>query len=214
MQLNLTSSDSAQIIYETVSTHMRKILLIILFFSLNLCFSQTEIEQIELSDCALELTKQKVTYDPSYFSIDYPNGDVPSDKGVCTDVVIRAYRKIGIDLQKNVHEDMKVNFGAYPKIWGLKTTDKNIDHRRVPNLMTYFKRKGAEKTISDKAKDYLPGDIVCWNLGGAITHIGIVVDKKSKDGKRNLIVHNIGGGQVLADCLFDYKIIGHYRYEK
>lgn len=199
---------------KTVSTHMRKALLIILFFSLNLCFSQTEIEQIELSDCALELTKQEVTYDPSYFSIDYPNGDVPSDKGVCTDVIIRAYRKIGIDLQKNVHEDMKVNFGAYPKIWGLKTTDKNIDHRRVPNLMTYFKRKGAEKPISDKAKDYLPGDIVCWNLGGAITHIGIVVDKKSTDGKRNLIVHNIGGGQVLADCLFDYKIIGHYRYEK
>lgn len=193
---------------------MRKTLLIILFLNLNLCFSQTEIEQIELSDCALELTKQKVTYDPSYFSIDYPNGDIPSDKGVCTDVVIRAYRKIGIDLQKNVHEDMKANFGAYPKIWGLKTTDKNIDHRRVPNLMTYFRRKGAEKTISDKAEDYLPGDIVCWNLGGAITHIGIVVDKKSADGKRNLIVHNIGGGQVLADCLFDYKIIGHYRYEK
>ncbi len=191
---------------------MRKALLIILFFSLHLCFSQTEIEQIELSDCALELTKQKVTYDPSYFSIDYPNGDVPSDKGVCTDVVIRAYRKIGIDLQKNVHEDMKINFGSYPNIWGLKTTDKNIDHRRVPNLMTYFMRKGAEKPISDKANDYLPGDIVCWNLGGAITHIGIVVDKKSKDGKRNLIVHNIGGGQVLEDCLFDYKIIGHYRY--
>jgi uncharacterized protein YijF (DUF1287 family) len=193
---------------------MRKILLIILFLNFNLCFSQTGIEQVELSDCALELTKQKVTYDPSYFSIDYPNGDIPSDKGVCTDVVIRAYRKIGIDLQKNVHEDMKANFGTYPKIWGLKTTDKNIDHRRVPNLMTYFKRKGAEKTISDKAEDYLPGDIVCWNLCGAITHIGIVVDKKSADGKRNLIVHNIGGGQVLADCLFDYKIIGHYRYEE
>ncbi len=193
---------------------MRKVLLIILFFNFNFCFSQTVIEQIELSDSALELTKQKVTYDPSYFSIDYPNGDVPSDKGVCTDVIIRAYRKIGIDLQKEVHEDMKANFSTYPKIWGLKTTDKNIDHRRVPNLMTYFKRKGAEKPISDKANDYLSGDIVCWNLGGAITHIGIVVDKKSKDGKRNLIVHNIGGGQVLADCLFDYKIIGHYRYEK
>ncbi len=193
---------------------MRKALLTILFFSINLCFSQSEIEQIELSDSALKLTKQKVTYDPSYFSIDYPNGDVPSDKGVCTDVIIRAYRKIGIDLQKNVHEDMKTNFSEYPKIWGLKTTDKNIDHRRVPNLMTYFKRKGAEKPISDKAKDYLPGDIVCWNLDGATTHIGIVVSKKSKDGKRNLIVHNIGDGQVLADCLFDYKIIGHYRYEK
>ena len=121
-----------------VSTHMRKILLIILFLNLNFCFAQTEIEQIELSDCALELTKEKVTYDPSYFSIDYPNGDVPSDKGVCTDVVIRAYRKIGIDLQKNVHEDMKGNFGSYPKIWGLKTTDKNIavsyTHLTLPTI--------------------------------------------------------------------------------
>jgi len=191
---------------------MKKILLIILFLGFKLCFAQTAVEQIDLSECALELTKQKVTYDPSYFSIDYPNGDVPSDKGVCTDVVIRAYRKIGIDLQKEVHEDMKANFSSYPKIWGLKSTDKNIDHRRVPNLMTFFKRKGAEKSISEEAIDYKPGDIVCWNLGGTITHIGIVVDKKSKDGKRNLIVHNIGGGQVLEDCLFDFKIIGHYRY--
>ena len=195
------------------NTYMRKTLLIILFFNINLCFSQTEVEYIQFSNYALELTKQNVVYDPSYFSIDYPNGDVPNGKGVCTDVVIRAYRKIGIDLQKNVHEDMKVNFNAYPKIWGLKRTDKNIDHRRVPNLMTYFKRQGAEKAITDQTKDYLPGDIVCWNLGGAITHIGIVVDKKSTDGKRNLIVHNIGSGQVLADCLFDYKIIGHYRYK-
>ncbi|MCX7550123.1 DUF1287 domain-containing protein [Xanthomarina sp. F2636L] len=192
---------------------MRKALLIIVFFCFNLCFTQTEIEKIELSDSALELTAQEVTYDPSYFSIAYPNGDVPKDKGVCTDVVIRAYRKIGIDLQKNVHEDMKANFSVYPKIWGLKTTDKNIDHRRVPNLMTYFKRKGIEKSISDNPKDYLPGDIVCWSLGGALTHIGIVVNKKSKDGKRNLIVHNIGSGQVLEDCLFDFKIIGHYSYK-
>jgi len=192
---------------------MKKTLLIILFLTVNLCFSQTNTEQIELSESALELTKQNVTYDPSYFSIDFPNGDIPSGKGVCTDVVIRAYRKIGIDLQKEVHIDMKSDFNAYPKIWGLKTTDKNIDHRRVPNLMTFFKRKGAEKSISENAQDYAPGDIVCWNLGGAITHIGIVVDKKSKDGKRNLIVHNIGGGQVLEDCLFDFKIIGHYRYK-
>lgn len=193
---------------------MKNTLLIILLLIFNVCLSQTKIKHTDLSKCALELTKQHVVYDPSYFSIDYPNGDVPNDKGVCTDVVIRAYRKIGIDLQKEVHEDMKTNFSAYPKIWGLKTTDKNIDHRRVPNLMTFFKRKGAEKSISDKANDYLPGDIICWNLGGAITHIGIVVDKKSKDGNRNLIVHNIGGGQVLMDCLFDYKIIGHYRYKK
>jgi len=191
---------------------MKKILLIILLLGFKLCFTQTAVEQIDLSECALELTKKNVTYDPSYFSIDYPNGDVPSDKGVCTDVVIRAYRKIGIDLQKEVHEDMKANFNAYPKIWGLKSTDKNIDHRRVPNLMTFFKRKGAEKSISEESIDYKPRDIVCWNLGGAITHIGIVVEKKARDGKRNLIVHNIGGGQVLEDCLFDFKIIGHYRY--
>ncbi len=191
---------------------MKKAFLILVLFNLHICFSQTATAQIKLSDAALELTKQSVVYDPSYFSIDYPNGDIPSGKGVCTDVVIRAYRKIGIDLQKNVHEDMRVHFKAYPKIWGLKKTDKNIDHRRVPNLMTFFKRKGAEKPIYNTPKEYVPGDIVCWNLGGAITHIGIVVDKKSTDGKRNLIVHNIGGGQVLADCLFDYKIIGHYRY--
>jgi len=176
------------------------------------CFAQTSVSQLELSHCALELIQQNVTYDPSYFSIDYPNGDVPKDKGVCTDVVIRAYRKIGIDLQKEVHEDMKLNFSLYPKIWGLKTTDKNIDHRRVPNLMVFFKRKGVEQKITKNSNDYLPGDIVSWNLGGAITHIGIVVNKKSRDGKRNLIVHNIGAGQVLEDCLFDYKIIGHYRY--
>jgi len=190
---------------------MKKAIQVLLLLFLTVSYSQVISE--ELSDMALELTEQDVVYDPSYFSIDYPNGDVPDDKGVCTDVVIRAYRKIGIDLQKEVHEDMKANFNVYPKIWGLKTTDKNIDHRRVPNLMVFFKRQGAVKKISTNEKDYLPGDIVCWNLRGAITHIGIVVNKKSKDGKRNLIVHNIGGGQELADCLFSYKIIGHYRYE-
>lgn len=190
-----------------------KKLLLFLCLGIQLGFAQTVTKQISLSDAALELTKDNVTYDPSYFSIDYPNGDVPSDKGVCTDVIIRAYRKLGIDLQKNVHLDMRANFNVYPKLWGLKTTDKNIDHRRVPNLMTYFKRKGEEKSTSTKAKDYVAGDIVCWNLGGATTHIGIVVNKKSKDGKRNLIVHNIGGGQVVQDCLFSFKIIGHYRYK-
>ncbi|KQC30844.1 DUF1287 domain-containing protein [Flagellimonas eckloniae] len=190
---------------------MKKILLL-LFLSFNLCLSQTVVQNLDLVNAALELTKQQVTYDPSYFSIDYPNGDVPSDKGVCTDVVIRAYRKTGVDLQKLVHEDMKANFTNYPKIWGLTSTDKNIDHRRVPNLMTFFKHKGAEKPITDNPEDYLPGDVVCWNLGGAVTHIGIVVNKKSNNGNRNLIVHNIGSGQVLEDMLFDFKIIGHYRY--
>jgi len=167
----------------------------------------------KLSEAALELTKQKVTYDPAYFTIGYPNGDIPADKGVCTDVVIRAYRKLGIDLQKEVHEDMKANFRLYPQKWGLKQTDKNIDHRRVPNLMVFFSRHGKVKVITDKSGDYLPGDIVCWDLGGGITHIGIVVDKKSANGSRYLIVHNIGGGQVLADCLFGFKVIGHYTYE-
>jgi uncharacterized protein len=168
----------------------------------------------KLSDAAMELTKQKVQYDPSYFVIKYPNGDVPSDKGVCTDVVIRAYRKLGIDLQKEVHEDMSANFNKYPQKWGLTHPDKNIDHRRVLNLMTFFTRHGTVLELTSKPGDYSPGDIVCWNLGGSVTHIGIVVSKKSADGKRFLMVHNIGGGQVLEDCLFSYKIIGHYRYQK
>lgn len=185
---------------------------IFILLCINLSVAQNTTETLTLSDAAIELTKQKVIYDPSYFSIDYPNGDVPTNKGVCTDVIIRAYRKLGLDLQKEVHEDMRANFDYYPKIWGLTSTDKNIDHRRVPNLMTYFKRQGAEKPITQSSSDYLPGDIVCWNLGGAVTHIGIVVDRKSKDGKQHLIVHNIGSGQVLEDCLFDFKIIGHYRF--
>lgn len=167
---------------------------------------------VALSDAAITLTSQRVIYDPSYFSIGYPNGDVPADRGVCTDVVIRAYRKLGIDLQKKVHEDMRDNFTQYPKNWGLRAPDKNIDHRRVPNLMTFFTRHGTTLPITQNPSDYQPGDIVCWNLGGAVTHIGIVVHKKSSDGKRHLIVHNIGAGQVLEDCLFSYKVIGHYRY--
>jgi uncharacterized protein len=168
---------------------------------------------LKLSDAAIALTKDHVVYDPSYFTIGYPNGDVPSGKGVCTDVVIRAYRKLGIDLQQKVHEDMKGNFSKYPQRWKLTRPDKNIDHRRVPNLMTFFSRFGEELSISQTAADYKPGDIVCWNLGGAITHIGVVVNKKNADGKRFLIVHNIGGGQVMEDVLFAYKIIGHYRYK-
>ena len=187
--------------------------ILLFFLTFNLSFGQTNFSD-KLSDSAIQLTKQQVVYDPSYFTIKYPNGDVPSDKGVCTDVIIRAYRKLGIDLQKEVHEDMIANFNKYPKNWGLKQTDKNIDHRRVPNLMVFFARHGIEKPISDKPEDYLPGDIVCWNLGGSVTHIGLVVNIKSTDGKRYLVVHNIGSGQLLADCLFDFKIIGHYRYGK
>lgn len=190
---------------------------LVLFFSLifvlNPLFSQEDFFH-QLSDEAIKLTSQLVEYDPSYFSMDYPNGDIPANKGVCTDVIIRAYRKLDIDLQKEVHEDMEENFEDYPDIWGLTKTDKNIDHRRVPNLMVFFSRHGEELIKSQQPEDYDVGDIVCWNLGGGITHIGIVVDKKSDDGKRNMVVHNIGQGQVLSDCLFDFEIIGHYRYIK
>lgn len=167
-----------------------------------------------LSNAALALTTHHVIYDPTYFSISYPNGDVPSNKGVCTDVVIRAYRKLGIDLQKEVHEDMNTNFKLYPSKWKLMRTDKNIDHRRVPNLMVFFARHGEIKSKELIASNFLPGDIICWDLGGGMTHIGLVVNKKSVDTLRYLIVHNIGGGQVLADCLLQFKIIGHYRYKK
>lgn len=168
----------------------------------------------KLSNAALSLTKDKVTYDPAYFIIKYPNGDIPADKGVCTDVVIRAYRKLGIDLQKEVHEDMAKNFSKYPKIWGLKSPDTNIDHRRVPNLRVFFAKFGNSKSIETKPELYIPGDIVTWILPGNLTHIGMVVSRKSADGKRYLIVHNIGKGQVLEDCLFKYQITGHYQYRK
>ena len=167
-----------------------------------------------LADSAFVLTKQRVEYDPAYFSIAYPNGDVPPGKGVCTDVVIRAYRKMGIDLQKEVHEDMRANFSKYPDNWGLKTTDRNIDHRRVPNLMVFFARHGTMVKISQDPKDYLPGDIVCWDKGRGISHIGIVSKEKTLFEKRPMIIHNTGGGQVLEDCIFSFKIIGHYRYMK
>ena len=191
--------------------------LLILTFFLISAFSNLKAQadfDKKLSSAAIELCKDEVRYDPTYYTIKYPNGDVPKGSGVCTDVIIRAYRKLGIDLQKEVHEDMKANFELYPKNWGLKHTDKNIDHRRVPNLMVYFKRFGKEKPITTNPKDYKAGDIVCWNLGGGITHIGIVTDKKSRDGKRNMIVHNIGNGQLMEDMLFDYKIIGHYSYPR
>lgn len=168
----------------------------------------------KLADSSLTLTEVNVSYDPAYYSIPYPMGDVPAGKGVCTDVVIRAYRMFGIDLQKEVHEDMSANFSEYPDIWGLSAPDPNIDHRRVPNLMAFFSRHGREYPVSAAPGDYRPGDIVCWDLGGGITHIGIVSGLKAGGSERHMIIHNIGGGQVLADCLFDFRIIGHYRYRK
>ena len=191
---------------------MKKLIIILLLSKGIEAFAQVPFFML-LADSAFTLTKQNVAYDPAYITIAYPNGDVPSNKGVCTDVVIRAYRKLGFDLQQAVHQDMKANFSVYPKKWGLKSTDKNIDHRRVPNLMTFFARKNAQVAISNIAEDYQPGDVVCWNLGGSITHIGIVSKIKSKKHKGYQIIHNIGAGQVVEDMLFDFTIIGHYRFK-
>jgi uncharacterized protein YijF (DUF1287 family) len=168
----------------------------------------------KLSNAALSIVDNTIVYTPSYVSIQYPNGDVPAKTGVCTDVVIRAYRKLGIDLQKEVHEDMKAHFSLYPKTWGLKKTDTNIDHRRVPNLEVFFERKGVKLNVSKNPKDYKTGDLVTWMIADKLPHIGIITHLKSTDGKRPMIVHNVGGGQVLQDCLFSYAIVGHYRYEK
>ena len=177
-------------------------------------FNQQKSFEKKISDAAITLTKDKVVYNGAYVSIPYPNGDVPKSQGVCTDVIIRAYRKLGIDLQKEVHEDMKSNFSKYPKTWGLTKTDTNIDHRRVPNLETFFTRKGQKLPITKNPSDYKTGEMVTWMINDKLPHIGIVTNLKSRDGKRNLIVHNVGGGQVLEDCLFSYKIVGHYKYRK
>ena len=190
----------------------RSVILVLPWYYCILLNGQPDFYQ-RFADSAITLTQQGVVYDPGYHSMDYPNGDVPSGKGVCTDVIIRAYRLVGIDLQKEVHEDMRDNFDIYPDRWGLTQPDKNIDHRRVPNLMVFFERHGIVKPVTEDPDAYEPGDIVCWDLGGGIDHIGIVVDRRSDDGERYLIVHNIGAGQVMEDCLFDFKITGHYKYQ-
>ena len=188
--------------------------------------SQKEIEEVnnnkpdsfesKLSAAAISIIDPNIDYDPTYFSIPYPNGDVPKGKGVCTDVVIRSYRKLGIDLQKEVHEDMVKNFTLYPNIkkWGLHKTDTNIDHRRVPNLEIFFGRKGKKLAVTNDANDYKTGELVTWIIGNKYPHIGIVTNKKSPDGKHLMIVHNVGNGQVLEDCLFSWKIVGHFKYTK
>lgn len=163
-------------------------------------------------DGALDQVGKTTGYDPSYQSLEYPNGDVPIETGVCSDVIVRAFRKAGIDLQKEVHEDMKNNFSAYPTKWGLSGPDANIDHRRVPNLMTYFARKGKSLTSVADSENFLPGDIVTWDLGYGTDHVGMVVNVWYKPSQRYLIVHNIGGGTRMEDVLFAWTITGHYRY--
>jgi uncharacterized protein len=166
----------------------------------------------KLINAAREQVGVTTIYDPAYVGLEFPGGDIPRSRGVCTDVVIRALRDgWGIDLQLAVNRDMKADFSAYPGLWGLSTTDRNIDHRRVPNLQTLFARIGAELPVSDIAADYQPGDIVSWMLPGNLPHIGIVSDQMTEDGARPLILHNIGAGAREDDILFVYEITGHYR---
>jgi uncharacterized protein YijF (DUF1287 family) len=176
--------------------------------------AQRSIFAERLSAAAIERTQHRVVYDGSYKRIDYPMGDVSLDRGVCSDVIVRSLRVLGVDLQQLVHEDMRVAFGAYPTHWGMTRPDPNIDHRRVPNLETFLTRKSARLAASDNPADYLPGDIVAWNLrgknGGWLPHIGIVADHISPSG-RPMIVHNIGAGPKLEDVLFDWPITGRYR---
>lgn len=155
-----------------------------------------------------------LAYDPAYTKLSYPGGDVPIEKGVCTDVIIRAYRDgLNADLQMLVHEDMRESFAAYPKKWGLKRPDRNIDHRRVPNLMTFFSRRNASLPVTDNGADYLPGDVVTMNLPGNLTHIALVTPRPSKDGKRPQCIHNIGAGTRLEDIVFAFELTGHYRWK-
>ena len=163
---------------------------------------------------AIERTTHSVKYVSAYVHLNYPGGDVPADTGVCSDEIIRAYRSVGIDLQKEVHEDMVKNWADYPPKakWHQEHPDASIDHRRVPNLMVFFSRKGESLPISLRPEDYSPGDIVTWDLGGDVPHIGIVVNVKSAESGRLLIVHNIGQGPKMEDVLFGWKITGHYRY--
>jgi len=211
--------------------HLIKIVcgLLVLFILADTVLAQTattsradgrELAQ-KLNKAALARLTANVTYDPAYVSIKYPMGDVPAHTGVCSDVIIRSYRAVGFDLQELVHKDMRRAFGKYPRRWGLKRTDRNIDHRRVPNLRVFFTRHGKVLKISDNAANYKPGDLVSWDLSGTkssslfhtrLPHIGIVTDRRSPDGVRPLIVHNIGQGPKLSDILFRYKITGHYRY--
>ena len=163
-------------------------------------------------DGATDQVGKTTGYDPSYQKLEYPNGDVPIETGVCSDVIVRAFRKSGIDLQKDLHEDMKENFSAYPTRWGLSGPDANIDHRRVPNLETYFTRKGKSLSTTGDAETFLPGDIVTWDLGTGQDHVGMVVNVWYKPSQRYLIVHNIGVGTRMEDVLFAWKITGHYRY--
>ncbi len=153
-----------------------------------------------------------VSYDPAYVPLDFPGGDVPIDRGVCTDVIIRAYRRLGFDLQELVNADMRANFRSYPQLWGLKRPDKNIDHRRVPNLRRFFERRNASLPVTKDPAQYLPGDLVTCTVPPNLPHIMIVSDRFAPDGERPLVIHNIGRGAVEEDRLFEFPLTGHYRW--
>ncbi len=204
---------------------MLKRLYIIFFLVFFSCYKETSIKidvpdnfKRELVEAALERTQKNITYDGRYFDIDYPNGDIPSNLGVCTDVVVRSFREVGIDLQKLVHEDILINFNKYPikRHWPSQSrADHNIDHRRVPNLEYFFSKHGKSLPVTENKENYKPGDIITWNLmGSSPWHIGIVVDEVSSKTKNPLIVHNIGRGPVIDDVIFKYPIRGHYRFPK
>jgi len=192
---------------------MRILVTIILALLLSEAATAGPKEQLLVS-AALERTTHYVRYDGSYLAIAYPGGDVPDGMGVCTDVVIRAYRKLGVDLQQLVHEDMAENFDLYPsrRIWGLNSPDPNIDHRRVPNLQVFFQRHGTELPITYNPESYSVGDVVTWMLPGNLPHIGIVTDRISPSSGNRMVVHNIGAGPQLEDRLFDFPLTGHYRF--
>lgn len=191
---------------------MHRCCVLLFFFSL---VSQGQTSSADfatnLVKAALDRTRQSVRYDPAYVKLDYPNGDVPANTGVCTDEIVRSYRVLGVDLQKLVHEDMQRAFGAYPKHWGLKGTDKNIDHRRVPNLQAFFKRQGASLPVTQDPSDYKPGDLITCTVAGKLPHIAIVVPAPD-GGATPWIVHNIGQGPQCENRLLEFPLTGHYRY--
>lgn len=192
--------------------HARIAILAVLLWTLGSRSAIAATPAQRLVEAAIRQTTQHVIYDGSYRRIGYPGGDVPSDRGVCSDVIVRAYRALGVDLQPLLHEDMAAAFAAYPKLWKMTQPDANIDHRRVPNLQTYFRRRRAELKVDPSADTYRAGDLVTWMLPGNLPHIGIVTNRYSNDGARPLIVHNIGHGPELKDALFAYPITGHYRF--
>jgi uncharacterized protein YijF (DUF1287 family) len=187
-----------------------RLLLAFALLSAAPAWAQTDAERVAAA--ALAQVGVTLHYAPEYRRLDYPGGDLPLDRGVCTDVVIRALRAVGVDLQVEVHRDMQANFASYPADWGLRRPDASIDHRRVPNLEHFFRRHGKALPIRRDATGFLPGDLASWRLDGGQPHIGVVSAERSADGQRPLIVHNIGAGAQLEDVLFEWKMTGHFRY--